>query len=296
MSEIFSWLRKAENEKRTSVAGVPAPRIQVSEAPDFAGVSPDPEVNLPVKHPASERLEIQKGGWFDLGAADPRIRKVLDPLSVVGEHYRLLRAKLSQMQKQNGIKTLLVTSSIPAEGKTFTACCLAGVFAQEFGRRVLLIDADLRKPRAEYELGIDRAGRPDGLSQVLRGEKVAEQVLLSSGKSDFFLLPSGPVPEDPAELLSSPSLELTIQRMSQAFDWVVIDSPPVMALADASLIAPLCDATLLVVRAEKTPSKLVKESIERIGRNRICGLLLNRSRRAKASNYYYHYYHRDRRS
>jgi capsular exopolysaccharide synthesis family protein len=186
-----------------------------------------------------------------------------------------------------------VTSSVPAEGKTFTACCLAGVFAQEPGRRVLLIDADLRKPGAGHQLGMNEIGPPEGLSQVLRGTKVAEDILLSSSKMDFFLLPAGPVPEDPAELLSSPSLELTIQRLSQLFDWVVIDSPPVISLADATLLAPLCDAVLLVVRAGKTPSKLIKQSVERIGREKICGLVINRSRKFRSSGYYYRYYYKD---
>ena len=295
MSEIFSWLKKAELEKRTARTGAQAPSIQVSEVPDFGKIIPGSELSPSVKHAAPEKIVIRDDARFDLAGADQRIREVLDPVTLVGEQYRLLRAKLSQLQKQKGIKTLLVTSSIPAEGKTFTACCLAGVFAQETGRRVLLIDADLRKPRAEHELGVNHAGQPDGLSQVLRGERVAEEALLHSAKTDLFLLPAGPVPEDPAELLSSPSLELVIKRMSQIFDWVVIDSPPIMALADSSLLAPLCDTTLLVVRAGKTPSKLIQESIERIGRDRICGVLMNRSRRVRSSHYYYHYYHKDRR-
>lgn len=269
MSEIFSWLQKSEVEKKSGTA-------VVTET-----VLPPVEMTL---------VKPRQDTKFDLAGADQRIRYVLDPLTETGEHYRLLRAKLSQLQKERGLRTLLVSSTVPQEGKTFTACCLAGVFAQEPGKKVLLIDADLRKPRAGKDLGIDSPGQAPGLSQVLRGEIRAEDALLGSSDQEFFLLPAGPVPGDPAELLSSPLLEETIRSMSTRFDWVVVDSPPVLALADVSLIAPLCDAVLLIVRSGRTPSKMVKEAVERLGKDKICGIVLNRGRYPKSSKYYYSYY------
>jgi capsular exopolysaccharide synthesis family protein len=291
MSEIFSWLKQAglKNEKKYPEAVVPrGPGANSSTVDTIA-----PAIEQYLTDSAHEKRAIRSEAKFDLAAADRRIRNVIEPLTLAGEQYRLLRAKLSLMQRQRGIKSLLVTSSVPVEGKTFTACCLAGVFAQEPGKRVLLIDADMRKPRAEQTLGVDVPIAPVGLSQVLRGEKHAEDVLLSSSDSGLFLLPAGPVPDDPAELLSSPILELTIKNLSQIFDWVVIDSPPVISLADATLIAPLCDAALLIVRAGKTPSKLVLEAAQRIGKERICGVVLNRCRQSRATYYYYGYYRKD---
>jgi protein-tyrosine kinase len=295
MSEIFSWLKRAELDKRKSDSESAANPVELYYANQEKTVTAVKSESFS-REDAPAKLEIRSDAKFDLAAADRRIRSVLDPVTLVGEHYRLLRAKLSLLQKERGIKTLLITSSLPFEGKTFTACCLAGVFAQEPGKRVLLIDADLRKPRAGQDLGVNHASRPEGLSNILRGEKSAEDVLLSSSKLDFFLLPGGPVPEDPAELLSSAHLEHTLRDMTEIFDWIVIDSPPVIALADATLIARLCDAVVMVVHTDRTPSKLVKESIERIGRDKICGVILNRGRHVKSSQYYYYHYYRKRRS
>jgi len=293
MSEIFTWLKKAELEKKKAHPEAAARPVEV--IPPYPE-PPRPEAGnaVPAPEPVEDRVVARSDARFDLAAADHRIRTVLDPMTLIGEQYRMLRARLSQLQKERGIKTVLVTSSVPVEGKTFTACSLAGVFAQEPGKRVLLMDADLRKPRASHNLGLGNAAHADGLSQVLRGEKNAEEVLLGSDNMSFFLLPAGPVPDDPAELLSSPNLERTIRAMAAVFDWVIIDSPPVVGLADASLIAPLCDGTILVVHTDKTPSKLAKEAIERIGAERFLGIVLNRGKHHRAHHYYYHYYHKGR--
>jgi capsular exopolysaccharide synthesis family protein len=292
MSEIFSWLKRAELEKRKSmVEAAPKPVPAYSGIHEETATAVEPAPALPDLAPGG--IKIRMDAQFDLAAADGRIRSVLDPLTLVGEQYRLLRAKLSLMQKERGIRSLLVTSSVPAEGKTFTACCLAGVFAQEPGKRVLLMDADLRKPRAGRDLGVKDSTHQVGLLEVLRGEKKAEEVLLSSSRMDFFLLPGGSVPDDPAELLSSPNLEHTIRSLTEMFDWVIIDAPPIIGLADTSLIAPLCDAVLLVVHTDKTPAKLAKEAVERIGRAKFCGVVMNRGKHVRASRYYYYnYYHR----
>ena len=295
MSEIFSWLKKAAIEKDKSYLQPPVRSLHNSEGRDFETIISDNGMDPSGQNVVRGKIEIPHDARFELAAAERRILSVLDPLTLVGEQYRVLRARLEQLQKQKGTKTLLISSSIPQEGKTFTACCLAGVFAQEPGRRVLLIDADMRKPQVGRSLGVSFDTQTAGLSQVLRGEKSAEQVLLSSATADLYLLPAGPVPRDPAELLSSPSLEMTIKRMAQVFDWVVIDSPPVISLADATLMAPLCDSVLLVVRTGRTPSKLVRESVRRLGKEKICGVVMNRSRPARSSYYYYNYYHKARR-
>jgi capsular exopolysaccharide synthesis family protein len=293
MSEIFSRLKKQTEPRLASLIQMaPPPEVEpltiMETSPSAEEIRG--EISLAVAPPPLPKSEVH----FDLAAADRRIQSVLDPLTIVGEQYRMLRAKLSLLQKQKGIKTLLVTSCLPGEGKTFTACCLAGVFAQEPGRKVLLIDSDLRKPRAETTLGVSHNDdEPQGFSQVLRGEKNAEDVLLTSAKMDFYLLPAGPIPDDPAELLSSPNLEKTLKRMAGMFDWVVIDSPPIVGLADSSLLVNLCDAVLLIVRQGKTPSKVAKDAVQRLGREKICGVVMNRSRNARSNKYYYQYYRKN---
>ncbi len=295
MSEIFSWLKRVEREKQRKFGESGASAIVESDQ-ELAAPSVELERRVTDIRPAPPRLAIREEARFALSSADYRIRHVLDPMTIVGEHYRMLRARLAQIQRERGIKTLLVTSSLPVEGKTFTACCLAGVFAQEPEKRVLLIDGDLRKPRAGRDIGVSNAVHSEGLSQVLRGERTIEEVMLGSENMSLFLLPSGTVPDDPAELLSSPNLEKTIHAVSGLFDWIVIDSPPVIGLADASLIAPFVDSVLLVIRSCKTPSKLAKEAIKRIGRDKICGVVLNRGKDAASSRYYYHYYKGQNRS
>jgi capsular exopolysaccharide synthesis family protein len=227
---------------------------------------------------------------FDLKAAGQPLATILDPLSIMGEQYRMLRSKLSLMQKETGLKTLLITSTVPNEGKTLVSCGLAAVLAQDSGRRVLLIDADLRKPDVSRVLGIMKEDRFEGLSQVLQGQNPFEEALLCSVDQSLYLMPSGPVPLNPAELLSTRYLELALRSAAKYFDWVVVDSPPVLPLADASLLAPLCDSALLVVNASSTPAKIIKSAIQTIGRDKFCGVVLNRMRDMRLSTYY-HYYH-----
>lgn len=240
--------------------------------------------------PAS-KVGFGSGTVLDLQAADNRVKAILDPHSIVGEQYRMLRAKLSLMQKQAGIKTILISSTVQNEGKTLVSCGLAAVLAQEPGKRVLLIDADLRKPDAYRNLGLIGEDRFDGFSKVLQGEVNLEEAVLGSSHEDFYFLPAGPVPPNPAELLSSRHLELALRSAAKFFDWVIIDSPPILPLADTSMLAPLCDTVLLVVRANATPAKLIKSAIQTIGRDKFCGVLLNRVNDLMSSTYYYYYHH-----
>src|SRR5262249_24381835 len=230
---------------------------------------------------------------FSLQLADSKVRSViLDPNTIIAERYQLMRAKLAPLRKQGKLKSLLITSAIPNEGKTFTACCLAGVLAQEPGKKVLLMDSDLRTGNACKVLGLAHRDSFAGLAEVLRRKCSVEEALLQCSDLNLYLLPSGKLVDRPPDLLSSPELELVMDRLGQLFDWIIVDSPPIFALADASIMVPLCDVTVLVVRAEKTPTNLIKDSIDRIGREYMGGVLLNRVRKIKSGRYYTRYYKR----
>jgi capsular exopolysaccharide synthesis family protein len=293
MSEIFSWLKRAEVERRKGFVDITDEPVDIDFEEESAASKV--EESAPLSLSTQPPIEAFAAGRFDLSKANHRLRSVLDPHTLEGEQYRLLRSKLSMMQKDQGIKVLLVTSSVPGEGKTFTSCSLACILALEPGKRVLLIDCDLRRPRVCGEFGMNPATAPDGLSQVLRGELRIDEALLKASDSNLYLLPTGPEAQNPAELLSSPHLERSIDSISVSFDWVILDAPPVLAMADASIIAPLCDGILLVIHMENTPTKVITQSIQRIGQDRILGLILNRVRQIKGSHYYYNYYHRDAR-
>jgi capsular exopolysaccharide synthesis family protein len=288
MSELFSWLEEADLQSKrvTTEADVHSANIVDAEQNiDWHKSESPPSAPQESKFAGHERVSPAP---FDLKMADWRIRTALDHGTLVGEQYRILRAKLISLQRQRGIKTILVTSSIPTDGKTFTACCLSGILAQEPGKRVLLVDADMRKPSAAVNLGIDGKSGPGGLSLWLQGGGIQEGALRRCSNLDFYFLPSGPVPENCSELLSSPNLEIVIKGLAGIFDWVVIDCPPVLALADAMQLSSLCDTVLLVVRANKTPSKLVLQAIQMIGRDRIGGVVMNRVRLSSLP--YYNYY------
>jgi capsular exopolysaccharide synthesis family protein len=301
MSEIFNWLKRAELEKKRGMPEVspaivlPAGSNGAMEDPVMDYPVPSSKTSDPVSIPAEDftpaRMEVHSTEVLNLKSADPRVRDVWDPITLVGEQFRLLRAKLALIQKQRGVKTLLVTSAAPGEGKTFIACGLSGVLAQEPGRRVLLVDADLRRPQAAKDLGVNGNRDLSGLSDVLQGKIEIMDALVSSPEANLFFLPAGREPENPSELLSSPLLSKSLKGVAECFDWIVIDSPPVAALADTSVLSPLCDAVLMIVHSGHTPSKLIKDSIQRIGRDRICGVVMNRSKNIKSHRYYYKYYH-----
>ena len=228
----------------------------------------------------------------DYNGPSGAIINVLDPLTIAGEQVRLLRSKLNVMQKERGTRTLLVTSSVQQEGKTFMVFGLAGVFAQEEGKRILVIDADMRKAGSGWDFGFRTKITDPGLSQVLGGDVEFNNALLVSQNPELYFLPSGPLPSHPLELLSSPKLEDILKAAAEFFDWVIVDSPPAVALSDATLLSQLCDAALLIVRANSTSSKLVTDTIGRIGRDKICGIVINRQKQIRSSRHYYEYYDR----
>jgi capsular exopolysaccharide synthesis family protein len=214
---------------------------------------------------------------------------VLGRARIAAEQYQMLRAGLNA-QRQKGMKTLLVTSAIPDEGKTFVACCLAGFLAKEQDRKVLLIDGDLRTGSAGHALGIDKQRPRVGLSDILTGTADIENCLVTCAELNLSFLPAGAGVQNPVELLSSPRLERLMHDLTVLFDWVVLDSPPVLPIADTNVLNPICDMSIVVVRADRTPASLVNEAINKIGRSRVFGVVMNSVREIKATHYYGRYY------
>ena len=239
-------------------------------------------------------IETCEPASFSLHAADSKVKQVIfGPVSIAGEQYRVVHASLALKRKQHGLKSILIASTIPNEGKSFVAACLAGVLAREAGNSVLLIHADMRTSKGLQMLGLNhRDSSPIGLSEVLQGSANVNEAILKSTELNLYLLPSGKIVSNPIELLCTPQFENLLRDIGPSFHWIIIDSPPILALADARLLVPLCDAALLVVRADKTPANLVKDCIDRVGKDHICGVLLNGARNIKSSHYYEPYYHR----
>jgi capsular exopolysaccharide synthesis family protein len=278
MSESFNFLDQGPSGEHTSTQG---------DSPNGGPISDSVKVELQHDVAKNMRIAYKANSLFDFKSASAPIRSVLEDGSVAGEQYRLLRAKLSFLQKQQPLKTLLISSAVPDEGKTFVACCLAAVLAQERGKRVLLIDADFRRTGASNSLGLN-GQQSGGFAQLLRGETTIEEALLNCASMDLHFLPAGRTDSNPSDLLSWNVLQREMRGLAALFDWIVIDSPPIVPLADANLLAPVCDGALLVVHANKTSTKHVKHAIERIGKAKFCGVVLNHVHHPKSSPYYYY--------
>jgi protein-tyrosine kinase len=188
------------------------------------------------------------------------------------EQFRTLRSRLYQIRGNQPLQTLLITSAVPGEGKTFVTCNLAQAISRQEGRRTLIIDADLRCPRLHAVLG---APNKPGLTDYLLGG-ADEGVVIQHGKAgNLWMIPSGTDVTNPSELLSNGRLKILLDRMTQIFDWIIIDSPPCLPVADAALMTDFCNGVLLVVRAGSTPSDLVRKAGSEIRKGKIVGVVLN---------------------
>ena len=200
--------------------------------------------------------------------------ELLDPRSAMAEAYRSLRTGL-QFATSDGLpRTLLVTSSKPSEGKTTTTIAMAKAFAH-IGLQVLLIDGDLRNASVHKRL---RCNNTLGLSNYLSGSKLPEDVVQATDTDGLIVMSSGPLPPNPAELLTGPRLASLLALASQSFDIVLVDGPPVMGLADAPLLSSAIQTTLLVVAANETRRSIVKIALKRLqfARANIVGAILNK--------------------
>jgi capsular exopolysaccharide synthesis family protein len=212
---------------------------------------------------------------------------VTEPRSGAAEAYRTLRTSLLFAASERGARTVLVTSPHPGEGKTVTVANLGLVLGQA-GRRVLMLSADLRKPRLHRFF---RAPNKSGLTRLLMGEDGFREAVLSVGVNQLRLVPSGPVPKNPAELLGSHAMGQLLARFREDFDVVIIDGPPVLNVADTITLAPFVDAVVLVADAERTSRGALshaRKQLEQV-RAEVIGAVLNNLDPAKARTYPYDY-------
>jgi len=216
----------------------------------------------------------------------PLLVVVTEPNSPAAESYRSLRTSLQFARQEGQLRSILVTSPGVAEGKTATLANLGVVFAQA-GERVVLVSCDLRRPRigAFFELG-----EQEGLTSVLLGEQTLEQVVLPvPGLDRLSLLPSGPVPPNPAELLNSARARDVFASLREQFDLVLIDSPPVLPVTDAAILSRHADATLMLAAAGETRRGDLHRAVEKLDQvgAKILGLVLNKVSRQTVRNYGY---------
>jgi protein-tyrosine kinase len=202
------------------------------------------------------------------------------------EQYRRLAAVLHDAHNTTGLRLIMVASAVAGEGKTLTASNLALTFSESYQKRVLLIDADLRRPSLHTVFRLDTAlGLGDGLLSAGETKMLVRQV-----SSRLAVLPAGRPSSDPMAGLTSERMRRLLDEAKQSFDWVILDTPPVMLLPDAHLLASMVEGAVLVVRAGSTPHEMVKRSADAIGRSRILGVVLNRAEAQGSHDDHYQYY------
>jgi capsular exopolysaccharide synthesis family protein len=212
------------------------------------------------------------------------------------ESFNELRTSLVFSRQEPGPKVIAVTSSQPREGKT-TSTANIGLALAAMGARVLMIDADMRRPTLHDVLGLQNE---QGLSEILNGEVRASSVIRKSNRSNLFAITAGAIPPNPSELLASGRMKQLIRAFgaSESFDWVIIDTPPVLAVTDAVIIAPMVSGVVMVIGAEMTRRRLARRALETLlsAKPTLLGVVLNRVDFTRNWFYYTRYYGRTYRS
>ena len=241
--------------------------------PETGPVRPEPVAEAPraVEPTVPAPLPVLR-----LGEADRDkivISDGVDPALM--EQYRHLAAVLHHAQKASGVRAVMVTSALPSEGKTLTATNLALTLSQSYQRRVLLIDADLRRPRMREMFALPPT---EGLTDSLTSRNTT-RLPVHQITPTLWVLTSGRTVPDPMSLLVSPAMKQLIDDARESFDWVIVDTPPIGLLTDANLLSSMIDRALLVVSAQSTPYPMVQRAAEAVGPKRILGVVLNRADR-----------------
>lgn len=269
MAKVYDALRRAEEDRKRMLSvksNRPTPL-------DVESVGPAAERNdrKPIWKRSAEVLTPRPGPD---GSAELNKRRIalLQPESYIAEQFRALRGRIDAIASQHPITTIAITSASPGEGKTTCAINLAIVTSMSLGRRVLLIDCDLRRPKVHPVLGL----RPEtGLAEVLAGASSIDEAIVSADGLALDVLPVCGRPANPSELLGSPEMSQLIDELSGRYDRVIVDTPAALGLPDAKAVSDLCDGTVMVVRADITARSDLEAVLEILGRQRMLGLLIN---------------------
>jgi capsular exopolysaccharide synthesis family protein len=297
MSQIFDALQRSQAERAGSdtslaepstyslatellqVAELQVAELQVAERKRRgAGV---PVVDPPEDSSALERFPSVPVSILP----NSRLVSVGEEESLGAEKFRFLAVRLRQLRQTRPLKKVLITSTIPQEGKSTVAANLACTLARRKQQKTLLLEGDLRRPTVSDKFGL---GKVPGLSEWLRGESESMNIYRLDALG-LWVLPAGNAPENPLELMQSGKLSPLMEQLSAWFEWIVIDSPPVLPLADTSIWARLADGILLVTRKSVTEKEQLRRGLEALETSKLLGALVNGSTDAAHSDYYQRY-------
>jgi capsular exopolysaccharide synthesis family protein len=277
MSRIFDALQRSGAEQTgvlfPDTLSVATKLLQITqEPPQERHETPIPSVDFP-----SLEVSVSPSG---------RLVFLIEPESLAAEKFRFLGVRMRQLQQARPIKKVLVTSTIAEEGKSMVSANLAGVLARRKRHKVLLIEGDLRRPVLTKQFGI---GSREGLAEWLRGDTEFPSNIYHLNGPDFWLMPAGHPPSNPMELLQSGRLSSLMGQLEPLFDWIIIDSPPLLPLADTTVWQRLSDGALLVVREGTTEKNPLQRGLDILKKGDLLGVVLNGSSNGSHHNYYQRY-------
>lgn len=274
MGKVYDALKRAE-EQRTRRVQSTASAASLSQPAEAEAPAPPPS---PPRSRARGLLSGLSKSVRRSAAPEPasalnkRRITLLQPESFVAEQFRTLRARIDSLAATRAVGTLAVTSALPGDGKSLAAIGLAVVYSMQPGRRVLLMDCDLRQPAIAASLGL----RVDaGLAEVLAGSATLEDAVLRVEGSELDVLPVRAIPQNPSELLGSEAMPRLLESLGAEYDRIILDLPPTLGLPDSKTVSELCDGVVFVVRADVTPEPEIASALEVIDRRRVLGIVMN---------------------
>jgi capsular exopolysaccharide synthesis family protein len=294
MSRIFEALQRSESERSGTASAPPAlatELLQVVERQASAFAAKD----LPASEAAPKDFVAKEFAKEDLSRfqslpvslpPDSKLVCLTSHESFGAEKFRFLGVRLRQLQQSRPLKKLLITSTIPEEGKSTVSANLATILARRQQPKILLLEGDLRRPSLARQFGL---GRIPGLSEWLQGEPRTINDIYRLEGPNLWFLPAGRPPENPLELMQSGRLSELLNQLSGWFDWIIIDSPPILPLADTSVWARLADGILLVTREGVTKRRMLQRGLQALEESKLLGAVVNSSANTDHSNYYQRY-------
>jgi capsular exopolysaccharide synthesis family protein len=268
MAKVYEALRRAEEERKRRAGDVASPAAPLDVPPPPAPAADAGGGGLRERlKPRRRRRRVET-----VGEVNKRRIAMLQPDSYVAEQFRALRGRIDALAAQRPIRTLMISSPLAGEGKTTAAINLAAVTSMGVGRRVLLIDCDMRKPKVHQALGLSPEA---GLAEVLTGQSSLEHAIMKVEGANLEVLAVRGRPSNPSELLGSPHMRELVEQVAGRYDRVILDTPAALGVPDAKAVAELCDGFVMVVRADVTSQQDVEAALEILDRGRLLGLLLN---------------------
>lgn len=307
MSHIFDALQRAEAERsgvELDAFDVPTELLQIAESAVHAEQATETVARTQVAELEPPPVMDTRSLLNELGAPPTpweqfeslpvsllpysRLVAAVEKDGLAAEKFRFLAVRLRHLQQRRTLKQLLITSTMPEEGKSMVAGNLACTLGSRRQQKTLLLEGDLRRPTLQRQFGL---GKVPGLTEYLQGKVDANLPIYRLDALGIWIMPAGSVPHNPLELMQCGRLSPLMERLANWFDWIVIDSPPILPLADTSVWMRLADGILLVTRQGTTDKQQLKRGLEAIEPSKLLGALVNSSSNVAHTDYYQRYGH-----